>query len=228
MTDGVVVSLVYLAVEALVWWKSGWSLAVWRWRPRGRCCDTPPPPSPNNSSTKPLTQFSSVGQSLLLLFSHQPPSFSSIGCFLICAFPRPPVLCPVLSCSARPACYVCVSCVLKSHMSCLDFLHSKHLTSNGNWAALSHFSRRRWPLLLLLLLLLLLSSVTCLNSCPPCDSCCVLQSQTPCLDICSTYTEATRPPCVHILPYYYPPFITCLRYLHSKLPLSTCCKQKSA
>ena len=82
---------------------------------------------------------------------------------------------------------MCVWCVLKSHMSCLDFLHSKHLTSNGNWAALSHFSRRRWPLLLLLLLLLLLSSVTCLNSCPPCDSCCVLQSQTPCLDICSTY-----------------------------------------
>lgn len=205
MTDGVVVSLVYLAVEALVWWKSGWSLAVWRWRPRGRCCDTPPPPSPNNSSTKPLTQFSSVGQSLLLLFSHQPPSFSSIGCFLISAFPPPPVLCPVLSCSARPACYVCAWCVLKSHMSCLDFLHSKHLTSNGNWAALSHFSRRRWPLLLLLLLLfwtLLLSSVTCLNSCPPCDSCCVLQSQTPCLDICSTYiyiccyqtTLCTHPP----------------------------------
>ena len=116
MTDGVVVSLVYLAVEALVWWKSGWSLAVWRWRPRGRCCDTPPPPSPNNSSTKPLTQFSSVGQSLLLLFSHQPPSFSSIGCFLICAFPPPPVLCPVLSCSARPACYVCVVCTQKSHV----------------------------------------------------------------------------------------------------------------
>ena len=97
---------------------------------------------------------------------------------------------PVLSCSGplRPA-----MCVLKSHMSCLDFLHSKHLTWNG----------KRGPFLISKKALAtvsvscssyfstLPSSVTCLNSCPPCDSC-VLQSQTPCLGVVHIEEAATR------------------------------------
>ena len=128
--------------------------------------------------------------------------------------------CLVLFCPVLRKTGLLSLCTQKSHVMSRLLTHGKYFTRNGKWGPLSHFQECVGHLYVVGVLLLLVLDFAVL-----CDLFKLLSSMWQ--QLCTPKSDAVSRHVVRVeaatststYPPYYPPFITCLRYLPSKLPL---------